>query len=193
MPAHNAPPHTSAYHCPKTLWASKCLFCVCESSHPRERAGQRHNKWRDCWRMCQRWKEVYLETVIAMCLLSDVQNLNVSGLNFRPCRLIQPCRSSGFVVLLQKKLGPFDKCSLNLTELDRGQIPHPLSLCLWANKTAWFMTGKLFNFITRIICSDRLLGRQVCACNLWNKEGKKKKNNTVHLFIYFQIATSTGW
>lgn len=70
-----------------------------------------------------------METVIAMCRLSDVQNLDVSGLNFGPCRLIQPWRSSGFVVLLQKKLGPFDKCSPNLTELDCGQYL-TFSVCL---------------------------------------------------------------
>lgn len=42
----------------------------------------------------------------ALCCLSEVQNLDVSGLNLGPCRLIQLCRSSGFVVLLHRKLGP---------------------------------------------------------------------------------------
>lgn len=66
---------------------------------------------------------------MAMCCLSDVQNLDGSGPNLGPCRLIQPCRSAGFVVLLQKKVRTFDKCSLNLTELDCGQYLIP-SLCL---------------------------------------------------------------
>ncbi len=70
-----------------------------------------------------------METVIAVCRLSDVQNLDVSGLNFGPRRLIPLCCSSGFVVLLQKKLGPFDKCFPNLAELDRGQYLI-LSVCL---------------------------------------------------------------
>lgn len=89
---------------------------------------QRHNKWRDCWRMCQRWKEVYLDTVTARSYVSDVQN--VSGPNLRPCKWIRPCRSSGFVVVLEEKVGTFDKCFLDSTVLDRGQYLIP-SLCVY--------------------------------------------------------------
>lgn len=71
-----------------------------------------------------------METVIATCCLSDVQNLDVSGLNLGPCRLIQPCCSSGFVVVLEEKNETFDKCSVNLTELDHGQY-FILSLCVY--------------------------------------------------------------
>lgn len=103
MPLLMHQPITSLWHC-----APQNVFFVCVKfpSLGRKRGGQRHNKWRDCWRMCQRWKDLYLVTVIAMCCLSDVQISDVSGLNLGPCRLIQSCRSSAFVVFLQKKLGP---------------------------------------------------------------------------------------
>lgn len=103
MPLLMHQPITPLWHCgPQNVF----FVCVKVPSLGRKRGGQRHNKWGDCWRMCQRWKEVYLVTVIAMCCLSDVQTLDVSGLNLGPCRWIQLCRSSGFVVLLQKNVGP---------------------------------------------------------------------------------------
>ena len=121
------------------------------------------------------------ETVIAPCCLSDVPSSDVSGLNLGPCRLIRPCRSSGFVVLLPKRFEPLDKCFQRSTASDCGQYLI-LSLCLWANKTVWFMTGKLFNSITRITCSIRSGGsveQRVLATarvQIWLTTSEKRKN-----------------
>lgn len=74
------------------------FVCVKVPTLKTERGGQRHNKSRDCWRMCQRWNKVYLEPVIAR-RPSDLQKLGV----FSSHDLFQLCCSRGFVVRPQNK------------------------------------------------------------------------------------------
>lgn len=150
LPCHACPHCPSSYISLSPPWNSAghkipppFFWSVYENSTlSRDRRGQRHNKRRDCWRMCQRWKEVYLEVVIAASpLWCDGAFL----------ALIHGLGRAVSVALLSF-------CSSALTELNPGPTPHRVCVFLGKRQQSG-LWGKLFNSVTRVTCCA-----QMCVC-----------------------------
>lgn len=123
-----------------------CFLGVCMKTLRRDRQGQRHNKRRDCWRICQRWKEVYLEVVIAASSLwcDGAVLVLILGLADGLGRAVS-------VALLSC-------CCSALTESNPGPTPHRVCVFLGKRQQSG-LWGKLFNSLTRVRCCA-----QMCVC-----------------------------
>lgn len=141
----------------------------------RDRRGQRHNKRIDCWRMCQRWKEVYLEVVIAASSLwcDGAFLVLILGL------------ADGLSRAVSVALLSFGSSAL--TELNPGPTPHRVCVFLGKRQQSG-LWGKLFNSVTRVRCCT-----QMCVCCksslITQTRNQRDRWNNVIFFLFFLLKT----